>query len=264
MFRWYVKHIKTVNTVSYIGVAIVLVASIIFDAPTTVLVTEAGICLAYLIALGIFSSVAQKKTLNKAQEILENNCDPIELCEITSSLYKDNSKSSTNIINYCYALSVFNLESYENIGLALEQIKNSHMAITSKKTEALFYSLVCSINLYFGELEKAEEGYRKAYEAFVGITNEYEADKIRNMLLVNIVNLLLIKGDNGRAKAELYNIDESTQKGQVEKLLLQAKLDIVEEREEDAISKLKEVIAKGNKLAIVSEAEQMLEELDEE
>ena len=250
---------KTVNTVSYVLVAIILIGSLLLDAKTSVLVAEALCSGAYFIALAIFSSIAQKKCLERAKEILENDCNPIEICEITSAIYKENSKSSANIINYCYALFVFDEGSYENVGVALEQIKSTHMAITSKYEEALFYSLLCSINLHFGELATAEESYKRGYEAYNGITKEGQSKEIQFLLLINIVNLLIVKGDIDRARSELYSIDESTRRGRVEKLFLQAKIDLVEGKKDEAREKLQRVVSLGGGLAITKEADELLE-----
>jgi flagellar motor switch protein FliG len=65
--------------------------------------------------------------------------------------------------------------------------------------------------------------------------------------------------DLERAKAELYSIDESTRRGRVEKLFLQAKIDLVEGKNDEAREKLQKVVSLGGGLAITKEADELLE-----
>lgn len=253
--KWLVKNNKIVTYGSYVLVAIILIVAILNDFHTTLVALA---CAGFLVLLTALLVVAQNKTIKIAKQKLDEKCDPQEYVEICGALYRGNSKLPLRIINYCNALTLSSLSNYKIVRDALEQIEKSHTAITSKYTESLFYLGLCDVSIHFGEQRNAEIYYKKAFSAYEGIKNEEQIEEIKDMLLICLTELLILKGDIERAERECSSIEEKNKRKRLERLYLSAKIDIAQSKEEQAKIKLEAVVKNANKLSLAEKAEILL------
>ncbi len=255
--KWLVRNNRLVTYGSYVLVAVALVIAILNNFHTTLV---AFACAGFLILITVLLAVAQNKAIRDARKKLDEKCDPQEYQEVCGALYRGNSKLPLRIINYCNALVLSSLSNYKIVRDALEQIEKSHTAITSKYTEALFYASLCDVSIHFEEQRNAEIYYKKAFSAYEGIKNEEQTEEIKNTLLICLVELLIKKGDLERAERECNNIEDKNKRKKLEKLYLNAKIDLVNGKSEQAKAKLEAVIGSANKLSLVEKSELLLDE----
>ena len=253
--KWFIRNNRLVIYGSYVFVAIALILAILNDFYTTFV---AVFCAAFLLLLTIILNIVQNKALKNAKEILDNRCDPSEYLEVAGGLYKSNTKLPARIVNYCNALLYSDLSNFKIVRDALEQIERSHTAITSKYVEAQFYVTLCDVMIFYKEYHNAEIYYKRAYQAYEGISKEEQIDEIRDRLLIALVQILVYKGDLDRAQRECESIEDKSKRLKLEKLYLNAIISLAKGENENARAYLETVSNSANKLSLSDKADQLL------
>lgn len=253
--KWYIKNMKLIDGIVMVISVLALAMAVFKDFYSLLIAFSCG---ALLILLAIFSNFAQKRALKKANQIYENECDSSKLMEIAGAIYKSNSKRANFIINYSTALLNTSLEHYKMVKDALYQMKTTNIPITSPYMEACFCLNLCKIYLNEGDCDSAEECYRKAYTSYEKISNEEQVKYIKNELLICLTELYILIGSIDSAKRELESIDNDTKRRKLEAIYLEARIDLLDEKNEIAYEKLSLVTNEASQITLGQKAKKLL------
>lgn len=214
-----------------------------------------------LITILMMSTVPSVITV-PALEKLNDKCDPYPLLEASEEVLKyakNPNEKLTATLNRCAALSHIGRHQ-ENLDCLRAIAIDSYNGLPAS-VRFVYYHNLSDAALTLGDRETAVRAFEKSKECLAAIKNKKLRAQYADSQNFMQLELYIDGGENESALELIKNIDTSTVARSVTVAYLSAKINIALGRADRAKTDLEYVIATGNKLYCVTEAEEMLAKL---
>lgn len=199
--------------------------------------------------------------LREPLEKLEQGCDPYPLLqevEIQMKKVPDNFQGQMIQINY--AMALVQTGSYDK---ALEILESMDMKkYPNPIAKFIYYNNLCDLMTRLNRYPEADSLYRKSQEMLDSIANRRLRERLDRTVDMNAIEALYRDQDYVGALRRLARIPCPTPRSVVDAALLAARCNLGLEEWDKAKEKLQYVIDNGNRLYCVTEARQLLNNLN--
>lgn len=193
---------------------------------------------------------------------LNDECDPYPLLETSEEILKYVKKSHeqlTATLNRCSALSHIGRHQ-ENLDCLKAIAIDSYNGLPATLRYVYYHNLADAL-LTSGDKEAAEWAFEKSKECFAAVKNKKLITQFADSMNFMQVELCIENGENERALELIKGVDTTTVARSVTVAYLSAKINIGLGLTDRAKTDLEYVIATGNKLCSVAEAQELLEKI---
>ncbi len=193
---------------------------------------------------------------------LNDECDPYPLLAASNEILKHATADSDRVvatINRCVALTYLGEDEKSFDELSGLDIESRKRIIPQNKL--VYYNNLASAYIVSGDVATAKKWHEKSREFISEIKNKKNRAHYEDTLNYTFAELLIAEGEYEKAKKLLASVDSTTKMRSVTLAMASAKINIGLGRIDRAKTDLEYVIATGNKLCCVTEAEEMLAKL---
>lgn len=206
-----------------------------------------------------YTALCPFNLLRKASAELEDKCDPYPLLQETETLFSYPHKNGIELnllINHNIALSMLgeHRKVYENLtAIDIDQY------IQSPSTQFVYYNnlLACCDDL--GMSEQVEQLIPKVMQLYAEIEDEKQKQRLEQTVWSLKVSEYMLRQEYTLALEILNGMKPVSLRSEVGNAMLRAKVYLALDETEQAKEQLRFVIDHGNKLWLVTEARQLLE-----
>ena len=199
--------------------------------------------------------------LREPLEKLEQYCDPYPLlAEVEIHMKKLPDSFQGQMIQINYALALVQTGSYEK---ALEVLEAVDMdKYPNPIAKFIYYNNLCDLMTRLDRYPEADSWYRKSLEILDSLPNNRLKGRLDRTEAMNAIEALYRDQDYAGALRRLARIPCPTPRAVVDAALLAARCNLALEEWDKAKEKLQYVIDNGNRLQCVTEAKQLLNNLN--
>ncbi len=201
--------------------------------------------------------------MRKAFVELNENCNPYPLLEETEKLltYK-NSQMLHQIILINHAVALRSIGEYQRNIETLQTMNIDKVPGMLPMNKVVYYNNLMDACALLGKYDEAKVWYSKMLLIYADVTKQKQLKRLEHAVLCAKVFQLYCNKDYEKALSLLEEVKAENRKEEVESALLYAKIAIAMGNAEAARVKLQFVIENGNRLYAVTEARQMLEQME--
>ena len=199
--------------------------------------------------------------LREPLEKLEQGCDPYPLlAEVEIHMKKLPDSFQGQMIQINYALALVQTGSYEK---ALEVLQAVDMdKYPNPIAKFIYYNNLCDLMTRLGRYPEADSWYRKSLEILDSMPNNRLKGRLDRTVEMNAIEALYRDQDYVGALRRLARIPCPTPRSVVDAALLAARCNLALEEWDKAREKLQYVIDNGNRLQCVTEARELLNNIN--
>ncbi len=261
MYRWCAKHCRLVMFLWTVPVCTVFDAVFIYlQFPAWVIVLFS----LFMIFCGWgFANSFARQLLLRAEKAINEQCDPYPLLnEVEDQLTYARSQEYRQIllIDFCSALD--EIGDYQQALDCMESINIDQYPGTLAPIKIIYYLNLSDLYLCFGSLDKSEIWRNKALQMLNALKSEKHKQDILPILIQLDAQIAYCKKNFDQSIPLLNQLPEKNLRQSVAKALWYARNYLAQNRVQEAIPKLRYVIANGNRLADVTIAKDLLSSVE--
>ena len=221
-------------------------------------VASAALLYFSILSVNLIATRISLPAINK----LQNECDPYPLLAASDDILKHATADTDRVIatiNRCLALTYLGADEKSLNELSELNIESRKRIIPMHKF--VYYNNLASAYITLGDAATAKKYYEKSREFVSAIKNKKNKAHCEEVSNYTYAEILIVEGEYKKSQELLSRIDATTKLRSVTLALASAKINIGLGLTDRAKTDLEYVIATGNKLCCVAEAEEMLAKL---